>query len=274
MTTVYRRARLAIRLLALPLVALLATCTDTTAPDRVIGGGLLLELVSGDDQRFIKGAPPPEPLVVRVVNIDGEPQSGVTVEWRVVEGGGAILVPPSERPPSQVPIWESTTDENGLTDAAWRMGFGAWEQSMKVSAGDRHLTVGVVAEPRAWTDVLDVQTAVEVVDGELGARLRIVNQWVRSIRLVPPCFYQAHLLTIHGDPVPGWTTNHCLSQTIPRVLSAGADLDTGSDPPLWRIPTSELEPGIYAVVFRFTDWLEINERPAELPDLTVLAVVE
>jgi hypothetical protein len=268
------RARPAIRLLSLPLVALLATCTDTTAPDRVIGGGLLLELVSGDDQRFIKGAPPPEPLVVRVVNIDGEPQSGVAVEWRVVEGGGAILVPPSERPPSQVPVWESTTDENGLTDAAWRMGHGPFEQSLRVSAGDRQLTVEVVAEPLAWTDVLDFHPMAEIVDGELRARIRIVNQWAGSVGFRPGCFIAAHLHGLDGQPVPGWISSSCTGVLSTRFLRAGEVLSSGPAGSAWRIDASQIEPGIYAIVFRFHGGLEVNGRDVTLPDMPVLAVVE
>jgi hypothetical protein len=43
---------------------------------------------------------------------------------------------------------------------------------------------------------------------------------------------------------------------------------------IWQIATSRLEPGIYAIVIRFNDTLEINGRLADLPDVTMLHVVE
>jgi hypothetical protein len=149
-----------IRVLVVPFLALIAACTEATAPDRAIGGGLLLELVEGDDQTFIQGFAP-GPFVVRVVDINGEPRSGVPVEWRVVEGDGWLVHT------QQVRVLETMTDENGLAGVRWRMGFAPWEQAMEVSAGDRSLRVEVVVEPLDWRDVLGIDPVAEVVDGQL-----------------------------------------------------------------------------------------------------------
>ncbi len=246
-----------------------AACSDSTAPDEET---LVLELVSGDEQRAVIGSSLPEPLVVRVTNDDGQPQAGVAVEWRALGGGGAIIVPPSDRPPSDVPVLESTTDENGLSEAVWAMGFGAWEQALEVVAEGVSIKVDVVAEPIEWQDVLDVSPYVEIVDGHLQARLRMVNRWVERVGFRPGCFYEAHLRTWDGEPVPGWMSHSCSGVLSTRFLRAGEPLITSAN--LWRIPTSELDPGIYTVEFGFFDGLQINDRPHGLPEVTVLVVVE
>jgi hypothetical protein len=51
-----------------------------------------------------------------VVDINGEPRSGMPVQWRVVEGDGWLVHT------QQVRELETTTDENGLGTVRWRMG--------------------------------------------------------------------------------------------------------------------------------------------------------
>jgi len=55
----------------------------------VVGSSLVK--VSGDNQSGTTGATLPNPLVVRVVNAQNNPQSGVTVNFVVTSGGGSVL---------------------------------------------------------------------------------------------------------------------------------------------------------------------------------------
>ncbi|MGJ5673033.1 MAG: N,N-dimethylformamidase beta subunit family domain-containing protein [Nostochopsis sp.] len=54
----------------------------------VVGSNLIK--VSGDNQSGATGATLPNPLVVRVVNAQNSPQSGVTVNFAVLSGGGSV----------------------------------------------------------------------------------------------------------------------------------------------------------------------------------------
>jgi hypothetical protein len=155
------------------------------------------------------------------------------------------------------------------------MGFAPWEQAMEVSAGDRSLRVEVVVEPQDWRDVLGIDPVAEVVDGRLRARLRIVNQWVRTLAFRPSCFFEAHLLTLNGQPVQGWDWVKCQGfVSTTRFLGPGAAFETGTTDHAWRIETAQLEPGVYAVVFKFYDDFKLRDRLTNLHDRTVMVAVE
>ncbi|NOT09429.1 MAG: hypothetical protein HOP28_14635 [Gemmatimonadales bacterium] len=66
--------------------------------------------ISGGGQQGAIGATLTQPLVVRLEDQAGSPVEGVTVQWRVVSGGGSIS-------PSQ-----STTDADGRASASLRLG--------------------------------------------------------------------------------------------------------------------------------------------------------
>jgi hypothetical protein len=113
----------------------------------------------------------------------------------------------------------------------------------------------------------------EMVDGELRARMRIVNQWVGTIPIKPGCVNAVHLYDLGGQPVPGWDPHWCHPLATDLFLRAGRVLVVASEHAM-RIETSRLEPGIYAVVFRFWEGLRIGGRLANIPDMVVLAVIE
>lgn len=72
-----------------------------------------LQVVSGDNQQAAPGAPLPQPLVVQL-----QPQAieGVTIEWRVIEGGG------------QLSAASSLTDALGRAQVQWTLGSSAGTQ--------------------------------------------------------------------------------------------------------------------------------------------------
>src|SRR5688572_7365575 len=67
-----------------------------------------LEIVSGDDQEFVVGAALPNPLVVRVTDLNGNPKQGALVKWTVT-GYGSVS-PDSSR-----------TDAAGTAQTTWTL---------------------------------------------------------------------------------------------------------------------------------------------------------
>jgi len=84
-----------------------------TSPIQVLGAAsdLRLELVSGDRQEGQPGAPLPQPVVVRVSDINNLPYPGVGL-LTTVTGGGSVE-----------PV-EPVTDENGEARLTWTLGVG------------------------------------------------------------------------------------------------------------------------------------------------------
>ena len=69
--------------------ALLSSCDGATHP----AGGIptTLQKVSGDDQDGVVGGPLSDPIIVRVLDGNGAPMSGVRVDFVVTSGGGSVL---------------------------------------------------------------------------------------------------------------------------------------------------------------------------------------
>ena len=80
----YRRWRLAASLGAL-LAAGLIACRDTASPV-----ASALSIVSGNDQTLAVGTSSLTPLVVSVVDQNGDPMTGVSVAWSVAAGDGQL----------------------------------------------------------------------------------------------------------------------------------------------------------------------------------------
>jgi adhesin/invasin len=91
-----------------------ATAAAGTASDIVI--------VSGDDQTAPAGSRLPAGLVVRVVDGDDNPVSGVPVTWSVESGGGSVS------PTS------GATGTDGLATTAWTLGASTGRQRVEASA--------------------------------------------------------------------------------------------------------------------------------------------
>jgi hypothetical protein len=78
-----------------------------TDPGTELGG---LEIVRGQGQVVSVNTPTTTPLTVRFRDPSGRPVPGVSVDWRVAQGGGSV---------SSV---NSTTDENGIATALFSNG--------------------------------------------------------------------------------------------------------------------------------------------------------
>ena len=107
-------------------LALAATIAGTGCGDLLqepdTGFGKLrvrLHEVSGNDQTGTAGNALPEPVRVRVVDVDGEPAARIWVEWTVMEGRG------NAEPRN------SFSDENGIAEATWILGPEAGQQQIR-----------------------------------------------------------------------------------------------------------------------------------------------
>jgi hypothetical protein len=85
-----------------------------------VAGPSRLEAVSGDEQRARAGTALQDPLVVRVVDVFGNPVPGVTVEWDASQG--------SVDPASTV------TGDDGQAVTAWTLGASTGSQSASASS--------------------------------------------------------------------------------------------------------------------------------------------
>jgi len=82
-----------------------------------------MALVKGDGQAGDAGATLPESLTVLVTNLKGDPVEGVTVEWLVLTGGGALSAP------------ATTTNATGVAQVAYTLGPLVGTQRAEALAG-------------------------------------------------------------------------------------------------------------------------------------------
>jgi hypothetical protein len=94
---------------AMLLPALLAACGGDS-PSGPGGGPVAVNVFGGDGQTGATGAALAVPLLVRVVNAQGQGLAGVTVAWAVTQGGGSIAAAAAQ------------TDSNGQASATWTLG--------------------------------------------------------------------------------------------------------------------------------------------------------
>ena len=85
-----------------------------------------LQVASGNNQSGLVGQPLPDPLVVKVIDIDGRGVAGVGVGWRVTAGGGVVS--------GDTGSWALTTsDRAGLATVTLTLGTTAGMNSVSAS---------------------------------------------------------------------------------------------------------------------------------------------
>lgn len=112
---------------------------------------LLLTKVSGDEQ----SAPPTfslvNPLTVEVKTADGKPVSGMTVLWKIISGGGQLL------------LSSTTTDGNGRSTNGWQIGAsGAQAVSAEVKNSDGNQ---IVNSPVLFTATIKEPASLTLISG-------------------------------------------------------------------------------------------------------------
>ncbi len=82
-----------------------------------------MQILGGNGQTADVGAPLPLPLEVVVTNISEEPVEGVSINWVIETGGGAISAA------------VSTTDNAGRARTTWTLGPTPGVQQVRVFSG-------------------------------------------------------------------------------------------------------------------------------------------
>ena len=101
----------------------IAACGDLLQePDTGIATSLTLVPVSGDDQSGPPGAPLPQPVRVRLVDLEGGPTERLWIRWVVVAGTGTV----EPR--------HSFTDADGIAETTWTLGPGTEKQRIEARA--------------------------------------------------------------------------------------------------------------------------------------------
>lgn len=96
--------------LAAVLAAATSACSGEIAAPRASAGPARLVIVSGNAQTGHAGQELSQPLVVRVVDDNGDPVADQVVNFRVVSGGGSTFAGATE------------TDVNGIAQDYWTLG--------------------------------------------------------------------------------------------------------------------------------------------------------
>lgn len=196
------RPNSALALLAAAVLA--AACTETAAPPRP-GVPAQLDVVEGDAQVDTVGQELPVALAVRVVDSEGRPVAGQTVNFRVVAGGGSVFA------------GAATTNANGLARERWTLG---------TAAGDtQRVEVRAVHPETGDRQVFAVFTAVGVADSP--AQIEAVGPTSRTGAAGQPLADSlgVRLRDRYGNPVPGvqvsWATQD--GSVSPALASTGSD---------------------------------------------------
>jgi len=140
------------RLPALLLLMLLASCggEELVLPEEGVPSSIVI--VDGNGQSATIGTALPEPVIVRVLDVQGRPVQGQQVTFTVMIGGGAI--DPATR----------TTDANGEASSSWTLGPAAGSQQLQAratgGAAPANLSVAINA-----TAAASAASGIEAVSG-------------------------------------------------------------------------------------------------------------
>jgi Big-like domain-containing protein len=122
-----------------------------SAPNNA-GSPAAISIFGGDHQSAAPGAPLPAPIVVKVVDAQGDPVASQSVAFTPMSGG----------PGAQVNPQTATTDANGLARANWVLGAdGATQEVVAQVVGDEQLQVRFSATAQPGTpspSTLEIRT--------------------------------------------------------------------------------------------------------------------
>jgi hypothetical protein len=156
-------------------VGIVSCDDDPTEPDNTLS----ISIVSGGSQTGgIIGQAQAAPLVAKVTDVDGDPVSGVVVNWTVAAGGGTVA------PAS------STTDAAGLATATLTLG---------PAPGNHTVTATIASQPSAsvsFTSAVQLNLAVQSGSGQA----QVVNRALTSPLV-------AKVTNDLNQPVAGVTVN-------------------------------------------------------------------
>jgi alpha-tubulin suppressor-like RCC1 family protein len=185
------------RLIVVSLLALgsFAACKDSTGPK-----GVVVQVLSGDQQRATVGTQLPTPITVRIVDRDG-PVPGQRVEFRVISGGGTIAAP------------TTSTNFEGTVLARWTLG---------LSAADSQVVEIAVVDNRTGKDITTTRVRASAISGDpAGIAVVSGNNQTAEVGTLLPQQIVVKVVDVGGNPIPnapvGW-----------RVASGGGTLSASN----------------------------------------------
>ena len=188
--------------LAICVAALLPSCDNGTGPTSQ--SPATLQKVSGDEQEGVVGEQLSNPLVVRVVNADGDPVRDAQVSFVVTSGGGSV------------PAGSIVTNGSGLAQRPWTLGTST-SADHRVEAR----LVDATGEPIATevftaTPLPDAPALLVKVEGE--GQQATVGEPVQTIPVVA-------VGDQHENPVPGVTVTFQVTAGGGTIQNATATTD-------------------------------------------------
>ncbi len=206
---------------ALVVLSLACSGDDATAPARAVA----LNVISGDKQTAPPNAELPQPLVVRVVDANGQPVQGQIVNFRVTAGGGSMFA------------GAGSTNAQGIVQDRWTLGPAAGAQTAEARAVDNTTGAAIVFAKFTATAV-DTTTPPPPVFGSFRVISGDHQSATVGTHLPAPVVFL--VLDQNGQPFAGFTfTLRSLRCTLQNGLdcfsTAGDDqltnatLTTGTD---------------------------------------------
>lgn len=189
-------------------------CDDSTG-NQAPEAPAQVQIVSGDDQEAVAGTELPEPIVVRVLDADGDPIRGQLVNFRVTSGGGSVF------------SGSALTNASGEARERWTLGTStATAQRLEARAVEGETGAATVSGTFEATALPDAAHRVESagtapVEGTAGLAL--------GFPLIVAVVDQ------HGNPVPGVTVSWAATGGG-AVAAASATTDaTGRASAVWTL---------------------------------------
>ena len=146
-----------------------------------------LQLLAGDDQEAVAGSELSDPVVVRVLDAEGNPIRGQLVNFRVTSGGGSVF------------SGSALTNAEGQAQARWTLGTStAAPQRLEARAVDQESGAAIVLATFEATALPGAPQRAEAVSG---APIEGTAGQALDAPIVVAVFDQ------HGNPVPGATVS-------------------------------------------------------------------
>lgn len=175
------------------------------------------QVVQGANQSAPAGTTLPYIPIVRLVDGNGSPMSGVSVEFEVTGGGGTVF--------PVIPV----TSAAGIAAANWRLGAGAGANALRVSAPGAQ-PLEIQATGRGIQTPFDIELSFEDADALTAAQRASLDAAVRKVRSIfsaSPPTAQANTPEFECAGVQVPPMNREVSNPIVRVAVRELGVDEG-----------------------------------------------